>query len=361
VDDDGVVGSKGCGAYGMLGHADAEDRLQLTVIEALRGRPVVQVSAGAGHGMVLLADGTLVTYGEGHQGCLGHGNIQDRYIDENVPPTTVAALRGTTVAQISAGASHSVVLLRGGQVMTFGYGANGCLGHGNARDRWLPTAVGALQGCVALQISAGSSHSMVLLDDARVMTFGLGKHGLLGHGDERTRMLPKVVDALQTAQVLQVSAGGLHSMVLLADGGVMTFGHGASGSLGHGDEHSRWLPAIVGALEGREALQISAGTSHSAVMLAGGEVLTFGYGRNMRLGHGNSDNQFLPRTIDSLWGTRVVEVLASRAQTVVLTEAGQLVVFHAMDSTADWVDDGDGLGWEDVALRPPGGGAREVD
>ena len=39
-----------------------------------------------------------------------------------------------------------------------------------------------------------------------------------------------------------------------------------------------------------------------------------------------------------------------------LTEAGQLVVFHAMDSTADWVDDGDGLGWEDVALRPPGGG-----
>ena len=85
-------------------------------------------------------------------------------------------------------------------------------------------------------------------------------------------------------------------------------------------------------------------------------MLTFGYGRNMRLGHGNCDNQFLPRAIDSLWGTRVVEVLASRAQTVVLTEAGQLVVFHAMDSTADWVDDGDGLGWEDVALRPPGGG-----
>jgi len=78
VDDDGVVGSKGCGAYGMLGHADAEDRLQLTVIEALRGRPVVQVSAGAGHGMVLLANGTLVTYGEGHQGCLGHGDIQAR-------------------------------------------------------------------------------------------------------------------------------------------------------------------------------------------------------------------------------------------------------------------------------------------
>ena len=45
------------------------------------------------------------------------------------------------------------------------------------------------------------------------------------------------------------------------------------------------------------------------MMLAGGEVLTFGYGRNMRLGHGNCDNQFLPRTIDSLWGTRVVEVL----------------------------------------------------
>ena len=114
--------------------------------------------------------------------------------------------------------------------------------------------------------------------------------------------------------------------------------------------HGHW-----GALGGREALQISAGTSHSAVMLAGGEVLTFGYGRNMRLGHGNCDNQFLPKAIDSLYYTRVVEVLAGRAQTVVLTEAGQLVVFHAMDPTDDWVDGGGELGWEGIMLRPPGG------
>ena len=81
--------------------------------------------------------------------------------------------------------------------------------------------------------------------------------------------------------------------------------------------------AQVSAGKGREALQISAGTSHSAVMLARGEeVLAFGHGRNMRLGHGNCDNQFLPRAISSLLGIRVVEVLASRARAVVLTAAG---------------------------------------
>ena len=59
VDDTGMTGSKGCGAYGMLGHGDEENRLRLTVIEALQGETVVQVSAGTRHGMMLLEDGTL--------------------------------------------------------------------------------------------------------------------------------------------------------------------------------------------------------------------------------------------------------------------------------------------------------------
>ena len=119
---------------------------------------MIQVSTGTGHSMVLLEDGTLMTYGEGHQACLGRGNMHDRYIDDKVPLTTVVALQGAVVAQISAGACCSVVLLRGGQVLTFGYGASGCLGHADARGRWLPTVVDALQGDMALQISAGISH-----------------------------------------------------------------------------------------------------------------------------------------------------------------------------------------------------------
>ena len=56
------------------------------------------------------------------------------------------------------------------------------------------------------------------------------------------------------------------------------------------------------------------------MLLEGGEVLTFGYGANNRLGHGDNADQLLPKAVASLRGTRVVEVVAGCVQTAVLTE-----------------------------------------
>ena len=57
--------------------------------------------------------------------------------------------------------------------------------------------------------------------------------------------------------VVQVSAGAAHSIVLTEAGAVFTFGKGATGRLGHGDELDRVVPAAVGALSGQRATQVS--------------------------------------------------------------------------------------------------------
>ena len=139
---------------------------------------------------------------------------------------------------------------------------------------------------------------MVLTEDGRVLTFGKGQFGLLGHGDEQRQLVPKVVDALQGVRVCQVAAGGSHSVVVAEDGRVLTFGWGSSGQLGHGDQQDQLVPKVVGALQGARVCQVAAGMMHSMVLAEDGRVLTFGAGRYGRLGHGDQQLQVVPRVVD---------------------------------------------------------------
>ena len=148
--------------------------------------------------------------------------------------------------------------------------------------------------------------------------------------------------------MVHVSAGEQHSMALLGGGAVLTFGNGQYGRLGHGDSQDQSLPKAVEALRGKEVVQVSAGRLHSAVLLEGGAVLTFGCGRNNRLGHGNRRDHFLPQAVASLRGLRVVEVVAGGVQTVVLTGVGGLVAFckpEDEDEDGDEDDEEGGGAW----------------
>ena len=64
---------------------------------------------------------------------------------------------------------------------------------------------------------------------------------LLGHGDEEDQLLPKKIEALAGQRVVSVSAGEQHSLAITADGALWSWGGGASGSLGHGEDLSNQL------------------------------------------------------------------------------------------------------------------------
>ncbi|KAJ8253382.1 hypothetical protein GJAV_G00212310 [Gymnothorax javanicus] len=83
----------------------------------------------------------------------------------------------------------------------------------------------------AVQVSCGFHHSVVLMENGDVYTFGYGQHGQLGHGDVNSRGAPTLVQALPGSSV-QVTAGSNHTAVLLADGQVYTCGSFSKGQLG---------------------------------------------------------------------------------------------------------------------------------
>eukprot|EP00906_Rhabdomonas_costata_P037295 RCo052472 len=125
--------------YGQLGHGDHSSLIQPKVVEALRGKEILMVSAGCGHAMVLTREG-LYTWGNGGRGQLGHGNIDDLAV-----PKVVFALQGKQIVDISAGGFHSMALTNEG-LFTWGCGTPLCLGHGDCKDQFEPKVVTSLLG-----------------------------------------------------------------------------------------------------------------------------------------------------------------------------------------------------------------------
>lgn len=66
------------------------------------------------------------------------------------------------VSAVAVGTHHGVLVASEGAVYTWGVGACGQLGHGDADGRSEPTLVAALRGSVAVQVAAGHAHTLVL-------------------------------------------------------------------------------------------------------------------------------------------------------------------------------------------------------
>ena len=95
--------------------------------------------------------------------------------------------------------------------------------------------VGNTVGCLRVSfVACGGQHTLVLAEGL-VLSFGCGRDGQLGHGDAESVWTPKVVTALERTRVVQVAAGGGHSMALTDSGVVFGWGHGEDGQLGIGD------------------------------------------------------------------------------------------------------------------------------
>ena len=105
-----------------------------------------------------------------------------------------------------------------------------------------------------------------------LLSWGRGKHGVLGHGDDSDAPSPQRV--LAAPPIAQIAAGELHCVALMCDGHVLAWGSGLLGALGHGTRATCHEPAEVVALRSEgDIVQVSAGRHHSLALSAAGEVL----------------------------------------------------------------------------------------
>ena len=299
---DGTVWSWGYGLFGRLGHGNQQRQLLPKKVEAFAGQRVVTVSAGGEHSLAITADDAVWSWGGGYA---GHGDEQWQPL-----PKKVEALAGQRVVAVSAGARHSLAITADGAAWSWGSGAFGRLGHGDQQDQRQPKKVEAFADQRAVAVSAGRAHSLVRTANGTVWSWGRGGGGQLGHGDRQDQLLPKKVEAFAGRRVVAVSAGSSHNLALTADGSVWSWGVGGSGKLGHGDKQTQLLPKKVEAFIGRRVVAVSAGVYHSLAITADGAVWSWGEGRHGKLGHGDVQNQLLPKKVEAFADQRVAAVLA---------------------------------------------------
>lgn len=161
---DGSVYAFGDNSCGGLGIGQPEHRNRLVPAKVLLDEPVISVTAGAVHCVLLTTSGTVYTCGGNADSQLGLGTKD--VIDVVTP--TICPLTAPCIA-IASGGWHNFALLDNGKMYSWGDGGLGELGI-DIVDTCHPTLV-EFKGVVA-GISAGSDHSVLLTTDGRL--YGCG-------------------------------------------------------------------------------------------------------------------------------------------------------------------------------------------
>ena len=311
---DGTVRTFGSGGNGRLGVNDTNSRL--TPVQVTGITSASAVACGAYHTSVLLVDGTVRTFGYNNTGQLGLGDVVSR-----LTPVQVFGISSSAVA-VSGGKYHTAILLADGTLRTFGFNTAGQLGTNDTTSRQTPVQVTGITSASVL--SCGLYFTSVLLADGTVRTFGSNFYGQNGVNDTTNRSTPVQVWGISSS-ASALGCGGYHAAVLLTDGSLRTFGRNTNGQLGTGDTASRLTPVQVSSVMKNLQGSVAGGQDHTVVVLSDGTVRTFGNNGNGQLGVGDTTNRSMPVQVLNL--TNASSVATFGYTTCVLSSDGTVRTF----------------------------------
>jgi alpha-tubulin suppressor-like RCC1 family protein len=336
-----------CGMYKSqalgLGTCDEKtDKLRHTHIGDIGVVPL-HCSAGNGHSLCVLESGTVMSWGYGRHGRLGHGNTFNVHTPKRIP-----GLIG--MKSCSAGGEHSLCVDESGSVVSWGNNRYGQLGqpsgvwsksetpyHEQEDLKYTPTLIKRLSAVKAC--SAGHWHSLCVLQNGSVVSFGDDRS--IGRLSAEDYYVPTVIPGL--TGVDSCSAGYKFSLCVLGDGSVVSFGKNTNpqglGHFGQGtDPGDLATPRPITGLEGVKSCSAGGFGTYlegdndaylfSICVLHTGKVVSFGSNFEGRLGQGDGATSIsTPTLIQGISSSVVVSCSAGGAHTVCLLESGEAVSF----------------------------------
>eukprot|EP00746_Dinoflagellata_sp_MGD_P167974 gnl/MRDRNA2_/MRDRNA2_99013_c0_seq1.p1 gnl/MRDRNA2_/MRDRNA2_99013_c0~~gnl/MRDRNA2_/MRDRNA2_99013_c0_seq1.p1 ORF type:complete len:801 (+),score=127.10 gnl/MRDRNA2_/MRDRNA2_99013_c0_seq1:116-2518(+) len=190
----------------------------------LEGKVINKVACGYAHTVVANSDGSLFASGYNEKGQLGNGSrfhsVSFNLVSTPMPLAGSGMEIGQLVASsldfalscctLACGHNHTAAILQGGQVVTWGFGTFGQLGLGKEKKESCFPKVVDVQG-VAVEVACGDNHSLLLLEDGKLLVFG--HRDALGPGTNQTR-LPRQLSDFGDKGIKRIFAGGMASFAL---------------------------------------------------------------------------------------------------------------------------------------------------
>jgi alpha-tubulin suppressor-like RCC1 family protein len=273
----GNIQTRGLNTNGELGIANSigtKGNSYSDVVDVTSITNATDIAIGEMHILALLSDGTIKAWGTNINGQLGDGSNTLRET-----PVTISSLSNVVAISTKNGGYHSLALLSNGTVKSWGLNTNGQLGNNSTTQENSPVTVNNLSNVIA--ISAGANHSLALLNNGTIMAWGLNTSGQLGDNSITQRNEPVLVSGITTA--VAISAGYTHSLALLSDGTIRSWGSNNNGQLGNGSNNNSLTPVSVSIIS--SAVAISAGNEYSLALLSNSRMMSWGYNNVGQLGN----------------------------------------------------------------------------
>jgi alpha-tubulin suppressor-like RCC1 family protein len=313
---------------------------------------VSSVSAAL-HGSVSIASDSLSVSYTSAPGYTGTDNFSYE-VSDGLGGTAIAAVTVTVVdtdsesriemSWIAGGLDHSLVLKRDGTVWAWGNGANGALGTGYTASSSYPLQVvdsGLLPFYGVGAVASGTTHSIAVMLDDTLFTWGDNTNGQLGDGTATQRLNPVQVMqsvSLPFTDVKSAAGGSQFTAALKNDGTVWAWGRNDFGNLGNGTTTQSYYPVAVqraagGALGNIKS--IVAGSSHVVALMDDGTVWAWGKNQYGQLGDGTTTEQHAAVQVRDSLGLPLVDIVAIAAgddHTVGLKRNGDVFAWGRNDN-----------------------------
>jgi alpha-tubulin suppressor-like RCC1 family protein len=177
------------------------------------------------------------------------------------------------------------------------------VGDGTTVDRFSPVKV--LDN--VRSICAGGIHALVVMADGTVLGTGINSRGQLGTGEISDPFLGYQPVFSGADEIVKFSASGVHSLALRTDGTILGTGHNDAGQVGDGTTVNREtptvLPFIKDVIQAEAAMRVGSiytgWYAHSLALTVDGQVWVWGSNAYGQLGIDgtNHDNRYRPYPI----------------------------------------------------------------
>jgi alpha-tubulin suppressor-like RCC1 family protein len=201
------------------------------------------------------------------------------------------------VTSVSCGESHAALITSNGKVLTWGNGEHGALGHGTKTATPAPKLVKALASLICVSVSCGPYHTGFVAGDEEEISY--------------VRVPPSASSPSRFSQMSAMDGeggGGEGANEFLTCASLYTCGQGKAGQLGMGlslpgSRSPRVVPWF--AENGFKVAKVSCGMHHTLVIgvpvhamrMFSTAVFSCGWGEHGRLGLGNEEGALEPTQV----------------------------------------------------------------